>query len=185
MKIWLILIVNLIAFFLIHQFYLAVSSNRIEDRSSYRVIRTTKAFEIRIYNPIAIAIINSKAFKFKEYGKHGIKNLSRFGFTNHDFMNSANSEKLAGLAISQNLREGYSSKAKNLITDNNNLYLAVITFDGFAFESDIKAYAKTMVLGLKKANIQHFGNFQFVGYNSHFQFFGRHNEVIVSINYKK
>ncbi|MDP1817921.1 MAG: heme-binding protein [Leadbetterella sp.] len=181
MKIRLVLLVNLFAFLSIYQFYLAVSSNRIEDRSSYKVIHTHKNFEIRMYNPIAVEVINAKAYRFKEYSRYGIKNLDRFGIIDGQQGNAFNSEKLSGSLITQNLNS--NSKAHSSVTKNNNLYLAVITFDGFAFESDIKSYAKTMVLALKKSNIRHFGNFQYVGYNSRFQFFRRRNEVIVHINY--
>lgn len=181
MKIRIVILVNLFAFLLIYQFYLAVSSNRIEDRSSYIVIHTHKNFEIRMYNPIAVEEINSKAFRFKEYSRNGIKNLDRFGISYSPQLNATNSAKLSGSLITQNLNS--NSKAHSSVTKNNNLYLAVITFDGFAFESDIKSYAKTMVLALKKSNIRHFGNFQYVGYNSRFQFFRRRNEVIVHINY--
>lgn len=181
MKIRLVLLVNLFAFLLIYQFYLAVSSNRIEDRSSYKVIHTHKNFEIRMYNPIAVEVINSKAFRFKEYSRDGIKNLEKFGISDSPQLNATNSAKLSGSLIGQNLNG--NSRSQGSLSKNDNLYLAVITFDGFAFENDIKSYAKTMVLALRKSNIRHFGNFQFVGYNSRFQFFRRRNEVIVHINY--
>lgn len=181
MKIRLVLLVNLFAFLLIYQFYLAVSSNRIEDRSSYKVIHTHKNFEIRMYNPIAVEVINSKAFRFKEYSRDGIKNLEKFGISDSPQLNATNSAKLSGSLIGQNLNG--NSRSQGSLSKNDNLYLAVITFDGFAFENDIKSYAKTMVLALKKSNIRHFGNFQYVGYNSRFQFFRRRNEVIVHINY--
>jgi hypothetical protein len=160
---------------------LAASSNQIEDKSSYKVIHTHKNYEIRMYNSIAVEVINSKAFQFKEYSRNGIKNLDRFGITDGQQGNAFNSKKITGSLITQNLNS--NSKAQSSVPKNNNLYLAVITFDGFAFESDIKSYAKTMVLALKKSNIRHFGNFQYVGYNSRFQFFRRRNEVIVHINY--
>lgn len=181
MKIRLVLLVNLFAFLLIYQFYLAVSSNRIEDRSSYKVIHKHENFEIRMYNPIAVEVINSKAFRFKEYSRDGIKNLEKFGISDSPQLNATNSAKLSGSLIGQNLNG--NSRSQGSLSKNDNLYLAVITFDGFAFEDDIKLNAKIMVLALKKSNIRHFGNFQFVGYNSLFQFFRRRNEVIVHINY--
>lgn len=181
MKIRIVILVNLVAFLLIYQFYLAVTSNRIEDRSSYKVIHTHKNFEIRMYNPIAVEVVNSKAFRFKEYSRNGIKNLDRFGISDNPGLNAANSAKLSGSLVTQNLNG--NSKAQSSLPKNSKLYLAVITFDGFAFESDIKTYAKTMVLALKQSKIHHFGNFQFVSYNSPFQFFKRRNEVIVHINY--
>lgn len=181
MKIRLVLIVNLIALFLISQFYLAVSSNRIEDRSSYKVVHTSKNFEIRKYNAIAMEDINSQAYRFKEYRKNGIKDLQQFGLSD---TKSRNSAKFSSLLVSQNLKIHGKEIPQKQTSIINEHYLAVITFDGFAFESDIKLYAKTMVLALKKSNIRHFGNFQYVGYNSRFQFFKRRNEVIVHINYK-
>ncbi len=182
MKIRLVILVNLVAFLLIFQFYLTITSNRIEDRSSYKVIQTHKNFEIRMYNPIAVEVINSKAFRFKEYSRNGIKNLERFEMTDNPDFNIPNSAKLAGSLVTQNLNG--NSRAQSSLPKNGNQYLAVITFDGFAFESDIKTYAKTMVLALKQSKIHHFGNFQFVSYNSPFQFFKRRNEVIVHISYK-
>jgi hypothetical protein len=179
MKIRLVLIVNIIALFLISQFYLAVTSNRIEDRSTYKVVHVNKNFEIRKYNSIALEVINSQAHGFKEYSKNGIKNVKQFGL-----MDNTNSAKFSILMVSRNLNSSQNVRAQNQPSNQHESYLAVVSFDGFAFENDIKKYAKTMVLALKKANIRHYGNFHFVGYNSFFQLFKRRNEVIVHINYK-
>ena len=184
MKIRLVLIVNLFALFLISQFYLAVSSNRIEDRSTYKVVHKGGHFEIRMYNPIAVEAINSQAYRFKEYGKRGIKDLERIGLSDHISFGPQGSQKYTNSLISNNLAANTDANRRSTVAANNTLYLAVITFEGFAFENDIKNYAKTMVLALKKAEIRHFGNFQFVSYNSRFQLFNRRNEVIVHINYK-
>jgi hypothetical protein len=162
-----------------------MSTNRVEDRSSYKVLYNHRNFEVRMYTPIALSEVNNNAFKFKEYSRTGIKNLAKFGLPNNKTIPTSYSARYTNLLVNQNKQGSSIPKQINQEENSEKLYVAVITFNGFAFESDIKANAKKMVMALKEENISHFGNFQFVGYNSIFQFFKRRNDVIVSINYKK
>ena len=182
MKIRLVLIVNFIAFLLLSQTYLAISSNQIDDRSTYSVLYARKNYEIRKYNSMTLQTINSKAYRFKVYSKKGITNTEKLSLSD---LYEAKMSNLSGSLVSQNRSKRRISKPENLAITQGEVYLAVITFNGFAFEKDIKTYAQTMALALKKSNIRHFGNFHFVSYNSHFQFFKRRNEVLVYINYYK
>lgn len=182
MKIRFVLIVNIIALFLISQFYLANSSSQTEDRSTFKVLYTCKNYEIRKYNNTALEAINSIAYRFKEYSRKDIKNRERFGMWD---IKAANRANFSSSLVGQNISKPGIYTAENLATTHSEVYLAAITFDGFAFEKDIKIYAKTMAMALRKSNIRHFGNFHFVGYNSRFQFFKRKNEVLVHINYTK
>jgi hypothetical protein len=182
MKIRLVLIVNFIAFLLLSQIYLAISSNQIDDRGTYSVLFARKNYEIRKYNSMTLETINSKAYRFKEYSKKGITNTEKLSLSD---IHEAKMSNLSGSLVSQNRSKRRISKPENLAITQGEVYLAVITFNGFAFEKDIKTYAQTMALALKKSNIRHFGNFHFVSYNSHFQFFKRRNGVLVHVNYYK
>jgi effector-binding domain-containing protein len=63
-------------------------------------------------------------------------------------------------------------------------YVAAIRFGGYASDSDIQNYSKKLTEILAKNNIIHQGNFRFLGYDAPYKFFGRRNEVIVTVQWK-
>ena len=62
-------------------------------------------------------------------------------------------------------------------------YVAVIKFGGYASENDIKTNSRKLENALKEASISYYGHFRFLGYNPPFQFIGRRNEIIVSVDW--
>lgn len=61
-------------------------------------------------------------------------------------------------------------------------YIAAIRFRGYASNRGIKKYAEKLRKLLEKNEIEYYGNFRYLGYNPPYQFIGRRNEVIVSVN---
>jgi len=64
-------------------------------------------------------------------------------------------------------------------------YVAAIRFSGYANDGDIKKYAAKLESALKINEIEYFGNFRFLGYNAPYQFWGRKNEIIVSVRWNQ
>ncbi len=62
-------------------------------------------------------------------------------------------------------------------------YVAVMKFGGYASENDIKTNSRKLENALKEASISYYGHFRFLGYNPPFQFIGRRNEIIVSVDW--
>ena len=62
-------------------------------------------------------------------------------------------------------------------------YVAAIEFGGYASDEDIRLYTKKLAKTLNEKSISYYGDFQYLGYNTPYQLFGRRNEIIVSVNW--
>jgi hypothetical protein len=69
------------------------------------------------------------------------------------------------------------------IERTEDVYVAVITFGGYASDNDIKKYSEKLRMLLDEKGITRYGNFRFLGYNPPFQPLGRKNEIIVSVQW--
>lgn len=63
-------------------------------------------------------------------------------------------------------------------------YVAAMQFGGYANKDKIKSYAEKLERALKVNGIDYSGNFRFLGYNAPYQFWGRKNEIIMSVRWK-
>jgi len=68
-----------------------------------------------------------------------------------------------------------------IISTTSEEYVAAIRFSGYASDSELKKYSDKLRSALDSHGIRYYGNFRFLGYNAPFQFWGRRNEIIVSI----
>jgi len=73
--------------------------------------------------------------------------------------------------------------ASIIIKTSTEEYVAAIKFSGYADDKDIKKYAVKLENALKAGGIEYYGNFRFLGYNAPYQFWGRKNEIIVSVRW--
>jgi hypothetical protein len=64
-------------------------------------------------------------------------------------------------------------------------FAAVIRFGGYANDEKLKLYAEKLRNILTEKGIKTIGHFRFLGYNPPYQFIGRRNEIIVSIEWNK
>ena len=64
-------------------------------------------------------------------------------------------------------------------------YVAVLKFKGYASDKDIKSYSEKLANLLTEKGITFTGNFRYLGYNPPYQFIGRRNEIIVSVNWSE
>jgi hypothetical protein len=197
MKTVLIITVVLFVVFTLFQAYTVMASNK-SGSQPYTVVRTEKDFEIRFYPAATMAITTSSAKTYKELGNSGFKKLAGYIFgankTNekiamttpvHMDINQTSST-MSFVMPSQyrkdNLPEPNDSNVK--IKTISQEYVAVIKFAGYASENDIKIFSQRLENALKEASISYYGHFRFLGYNPPFQFIGRRNEIIVSIDWE-
>ena len=61
--------------------------------------------------------------------------------------------------------------------------MAVLKFGGYANDEKIARYTEKLKMALEAKGISYSGNFRFLGYNPPYQFIGRKNEIIVSVNW--
>ena len=61
--------------------------------------------------------------------------------------------------------------------------MAAVKFGGYASDAEIKEYSAKLEKALKAGQISYYGNFRFLGYNAPYQFFGRRNEIVVSVRW--
>jgi hypothetical protein len=197
MKVFLIIGVITLLIFFIFQTYFSMASNKTEAQP-YKVIKTEKDFEIRFYPTVTMAMITSSANTYKDLGNSGFRQLAGYIFGGNE-----SNEKIAMTTpVHMDINDSLSTMSfvmpskynmENLPKPNDShvkfiqtkdQYVAAIKFGGFASDKDIKHYATKLESELKAQSISYYGNFQFLGYNPPFQFFGRRNEVIVNVNWK-
>ena len=62
-------------------------------------------------------------------------------------------------------------------------YVAAIRFGGFASENDLKKYSEKLQNLLNRKRITSYGHYRYLGYNPPFQFIGRRNEIIITVDW--
>lgn len=166
------------------------------ETQAYKVIQVEKEFEIRFYPAATMATITSSAKTYKELGSSGFRKLAGYIFGGN-----SNRQKIAMTApVHMDINDSTSTMSfvmpaeyhkDNLPLPNNSEvkiettadeYVAAITFGGFASSKDIKKNIEKLESALKANSISYYGNFRYLGYNPPYQFFGRKNEIIVSVN---
>jgi hypothetical protein len=196
MKTVLIITVILFIGFTLFQAYSVMASNKSESQP-YTVVSTEKDFEIRFYPATTMAIITSSAKTYKELGNSGFKKLAGYIFGGNQTNEKIAMTTPVHMDINQtlstmsfvmpsqynkdNLPEPNDSNVK--IKTISQEYVAVMKFGGYASENDIKTNSRKLENALKEASISYYGHFRFLGYNPPFQFIGRRNEIIVSVDW--
>jgi hypothetical protein len=64
-------------------------------------------------------------------------------------------------------------------------YLASLRFGGYASDRKIKQYSDKLKHLLEAKGMAYHGNFRYLGYNPPYQFWGRRNEIVVSVTWKE
>jgi len=171
-----------------------MAANKTETQT-YRVLKTEKEFEIRFYPPVTMATITSSAKSYKELASPGFRKLAGYIFGG----NQSNKSISMTAPVHMDINDTVSSMSfvmpsaytkvnlpkpndpNVIISTNSEEYVAAIRFSGYASDSDIKKYSDKLKTLLNSQGIKYYGNFRFLGYNAPFQFWGRRNEIIVSI----
>lgn len=192
MKIAFIVIAIFILLLIISQLYFKMAKT---ETQLYKILKTEKDFEIRLYPPATMATISMNVKTYKELSSPGFRKLAAFIFGG----NTSNKNIAMTTPVHMDINDSNSSMSfvmpaeytkDNLpkpndstisIETNKEEYVAAIQFGGYANDDEIKKYATKLESLLKKNEIKYFGNFRFLGYNAPFQLLGRRNEIIVSI----
>jgi hypothetical protein len=194
MKSALIVLTILLALLIISQIYFTMAKT---ETQPYRVIKTEKDFEIRLYPPVTMATISMAAKTYRELSSTGFRKLASFIFGG----NKSNKNIAMTTPVHMDINDSLSSMSfvmpsmytkNNLpkpndstisIKTNEEEYVAAIQFGGYANDVEIKKYAAKLETALKTNGIEHYGNFRFLGYNAPYQFWRRKNEVIVNVRW--
>jgi len=196
MKIILIILAILTALLIISQIYFIMANT---ETRAYQIIKTEKIFEIRLYPSATIATISMDAKTYKELSSAGFRKLASFIFggnqdnkniamTTPVYMDINDSLSSMSFVMPANYNKGNLPKPNDsaiIIDTTSEEYVAAIQFSGYANDDEIKTYATKLESALKANEIEYYGNFRFLGYNAPYQFFGRRNEIIVSVHWNE
>jgi hypothetical protein len=196
MKLALIIGAIFTTLFILSQIYFTMANT---ETQRYKIIKTTKDFEIRLYPSATTATTTMDAKTYKELSSAGFRKLASFIFGG----NNANKNIAMTTPVHMDINDSQSSMSFVMPSnyDKDNLpkpndssitikttteeYVAVIRFDGYANDEKIKNYAAKLESALKANEIKYYGNFRFLGYNAPYQFWGIRNEIIVSIHWNE
>ena len=184
--------------FVAFQSFMAISNSKIE-KQKYRIVKTEKEFEIRFYPPAVLATIKSSASSYRELASSGFRRIAGYIFGNNESsakiamtspvqmdINEKNSSMSFVMPSQYDLKDLPKPKDASVeIHQSPAEYAAVIEFGGFATDEKIKKYSDHLKTLLSEKGIKTIGNFKFLGYNPPYQFIGRKNEIIVSIDWRE
>lgn len=198
MKTAVVTISVLLVLVLLFQAFRYITNQKVEEQK-FTVIKKYPEFEIRFYPSAVLATVYSKAKTYKELAGPGFNKLAGYIFGGND-----KDTKIAMTApVRMDINDSNSSMSfvmpsnysvENLPRPNNasvevkkilEEYVAVIKFGGFASDKDIKSYSEKLQKLLLQNGILSHGNYRFLGYDPPFQFIGRRNEIIVSVDWKQ
>jgi hypothetical protein len=194
MKMFIIILAVVILLTLLLQSFIIMSTNKTEEQK-YSIIQKYKDFEIRFYPSATIATINSNAKTYRDLSGPGFRKLA--GYISGG--NEANAKISMTSPVHMDVNDSVSTMSfvmpsayseENLPKPNDpnvqikktaDEYVAVIRFGGYASDKDLKFYSEKLQNLLKENGITSFGNYRFLGYNPPFQYIGRRNEIIISV----
>jgi hypothetical protein len=198
MKLFIIILAIIILLSFLLQSFIVMSTNKTEEQK-YSLVRKYNDFEIRFYPSATIATINSNAKTYRELSGPGFRKLAGYIFGG----NEANKKISMTSPVQMDINDSVSTMSfimpsaytkENLPKPNDpnvqlkntaDEYVAVIKFGGYASDKELKFYSEKLQNLLKENSIRSQGNYRFLGYNPPFQFIGRRNEIIVSVEWEE
>jgi len=198
MKNLIIILASITLLIVLFQSFVIMPVNKTEEQK-HSVIRKYKDFEIRFYPSATIATIHSNAKTYRELSGPGFQKLAGYIFGG----NEGNKKISMTTPVQMDINDSVSTMSfvmpsayskENLpkpddpdvfIQNTADEYVAVIRFGGYASDKDLKFYSEKLQNLLKENKISSFGNYRFLGYNPPFQFIGRRNEIIVSVEWEE
>jgi hypothetical protein len=194
----LIISLILVGIFIVFQSFIAVNAVKTE-KQKFRVILKEDRFEIRFYPSATLATIYSNATNYKGLASNGFRKLARYIFGGNEQKQSISmtapvimnmTEK--GSTMSFVMPEKYNNNElptpndKSIdIQQSKPVYVASISFSGYATDAKIKSNKEQLEQMLKDKHIKMVGEYSFLGYNAPYDFFGRTNEIIIPIEWKE
>jgi len=169
------------------------------EKQKYRLVKSEKEYEIRYYPPAMLATVYSSATSYRQMSTPGFRTLAGFIFGGNE-----SSTKIAMTApVHMDINDSKSTMSfvmpskydeQSLPSPNDSRvkleksqaeYVAVLKFGGYASDEKIHRYSEKLRKALDNKGISYSGNFRYLGYNPPYQFIGRKNEIIVSVNWQE
>lgn len=175
-----------------------MATNKTEEQK-YTVLQKDKDFEIRFYPAAIFATIESKAKTFRDLSSPGFRKLAGYIFGNNESETHISMTSPVHMDVNDTLStmsfvmpSDYNKTnlptpkdASVKIQEVPDEFAAVIRFGGYANDDKMKHYSEKLRNILTQKGIKTIGHFKFLGYNPPYQFLGRRNEIIVSIEWNK
>ncbi len=169
------------------------------ETQKYVVIYTQDNFEIRFYPEAILATVkinglydNARNSGFQVLAGYifgGNENNQQIAMTSPVRMSGNEKLNTMSFVLPSEMEFDKLPGPKDnrvLLHKSKPMYTASVRFSGYANESDIAKHREKLSEMLKQLNLQHTGNFEFLGYNSPFQPVNRRNEVQVElVDFKK
>ncbi len=179
------------------QFTVKRSTDKTEQMN-YTVIKKYDKFEVRMYPKIILASSKMNTSSFSRNSYKGFKTIADYIFGgNQENKKIAMTSPVIG-HMKDSMVMSFVMPSEYTVEDlpkpnSNQVYinemetkkLAVIRFNGFANDIDIKNHTRWLKKYLDKENIEYTDNVFFYGYNPPYQLFGRINEVAIEIKPSK
>lgn len=184
--------------FVLFQSIVIMASNKTEEQK-YTVLLKEKDFEIRFYPAATFATIESKANNYKDLASPGFRKLAGYIFGSNETATQISMTSPVHMDVNDTLSTmsfvmPSTYNKTNLPTPKDasvkiqevpDEFAAAIRFGGYANDDKMKYYSQKLSNILAQKGIKTIGHFKFLGYNPPYQFLGRRNEIIVSIEWKK
>jgi hypothetical protein len=196
MKAFIIIFVVLITIIFLFQFYMLRLTNKTEEQK-YTVIHKDEDFEIRFYPATTLATVNSDAKTYRELSGPGFRKLAGYIFGGNEsetkismtspvHMDINDTVSTMSFVMPSAYHAGNLPKPSDpniLIKKTADEYVAAIRFGGFTSDNDLKKYSEKLQNLLNRKRITSYGHYRYLGYNPPFQFIGRRNEIILTVDW--
>jgi len=197
MKTFIVILLLIIVAIVVFQFIMFLTINKTE-KQKYTVVRKNNGFEIRFYPSATLATIHSDAKSYKELSNPGFRKLAGYIFGG----NETGTKISMTSPVQMDINDSFSTmsfvmpsvyQTENLPTPNDpcivlkktaDEYVAAIRFGGFASDRNLKFHSEKLQRLLEEKGITSQGQSRYLGYNPPFQYIGRRNEIIISVNWK-
>ncbi|MFC2080101.1 heme-binding protein [Bacteroidota bacterium] len=183
-------------FFILIVYSTTIMASSIE-KQKYRLVQAEKEFEIRYYPSATLATVYSTANSYRQISTPGFRKLAGFIFGGNETNTKISMTSPVHMDINddkstmsfvmpskyedQNLPAPNDSRVK--LEKSKAEYVAVLRFRGYASDEKISRHSDKLKSSLDDQGITYSGNFRFLGYNPPYQFIGRKNEIIVSVDW--
>jgi hypothetical protein len=169
------------------------------EKQKYRLVASEKEYEIRHYPSATLATVYSSANSYRQMSTPGFRTLAGFIFGGNESNTKIAMTSPVHMDINDSLStmsfvmpSKYQKQSLPSPTDSRvklekspEEYVAVLKFGGYANDEKITRYSEKLKTALEKQGVSYSGNFRYLGYNPPYQFIGRKNEIIVSVNWEE
>lgn len=196
MKTITIILVVLVVLFVLLQILVSRSTNKTEGHA-YKVLKEYEKFEVREYEPALFSYTVIKSKTYKDASSRGFRTLAGYIFGGND-----KKQKISMTSpVSMTMSDSMTMKFK--VPDGIDMdelpkpisgevqfrvepvrIMAAMRFKGSVDDEKLSQEITKFKNLLKENNIDHFGNFSYLGYNPPYQVVSRRNEIVVDVEFK-